>query len=77
VLRAVLVTLAIAGCAPAVRVAGRCPTVIAFGGDFSLTTAGLAGSVMAFNEGQTALAIGLATAAMSLALTDNLVECRR
>ncbi len=76
VVRAIVLSLALASCAPATRLAGRCPSVWPLAADATATGVGLAVSVDQYNRGNQATAIGVAVGAMTLALLANMSECR-
>ncbi len=72
--------LALASCAPTYRiVTKRCPTVTMLLGDFGISAAAMALSIINYNLGHKAGALGLAGASMSLGIGGNLAEttCRK
>lgn len=72
-----LIVSVLSGCAPSMRLAGRCPTLAPLAVDFAATGVLLAGSVLKYNEGDTVDAIALAGGGMTVALAANVSECRR
>ena len=71
-----LLVIALASCAPTVRLAGRCPGVVPQAVDFAAGTVALAASAVTYNEGRTAASLSFAVAGMSTYLASSVAGCR-